>query len=244
MAVAVQTDVDVGVALGKAGVIARRARIRVGRQRCHPQDALVGGIIGLVGRPRNRSRSLARHAVVRGVDDAVAVAIDAAGAIAGDAYGGRFVAPGGSAVGDDHIALQADGGAAGVSAAAGIGVVAGDLDHLAGVDLRDGALAAVGDPDDRRGGCYFASRIEDDVAVLVGLHSVRAILLGVKADRRFGADANLRRARHWLGLGLGDGGAVAAGVTSGTLRRFVDASRVAGQRNQKAERERGEVETT
>src|SRR5690606_35351515 len=96
--------------------------------------------------PHALVRAPGQHVVgrLRGGDLAVLVGVDAVVEVGGDLdHAAR-------AVGDRDIAEQVDAGPRGVGVVgAGPGRVAGQLDRGLGVDLGDGALGAVGDPDDR-----------------------------------------------------------------------------------------------
>src|SRR5690606_34288820 len=95
----------------------------------------------LVGPPRQNVVG-----ALRGVDHAVVVLVDAVLDPGGD-HDHAARAP----VGDRDVAVEVDAGPRGIGGQRGIvGVVAGQLDAVDGVDLRDRALRGIGDPEDRK----------------------------------------------------------------------------------------------
>ena len=222
---------------GPAGlcVPARRPRQRARRQLGHPQHALVGAL----GRARGPGDGRGRTGRV---DLAVAVAIYAARQVPGDLDGRGAVAAVG-AVGDHDIPIQVDGAARGVRAPARVGHVARQLGHGPGVDLRDRALGAVGDPDDGPLHAGEVAGVQDHAPLRVDLDASGASrpgpvrVKGVRRPRPCG--------RGPIGLAHPAAAAAAAPIAAVLARRTAgaeDAVRVAGareSRDQKRESDAG-----
>jgi hypothetical protein len=151
------------VAVGVVGVLrGRGAEDAAVGQRGVPEDAVVLAPRQHVGRSGG------------GADHAITVGVGAVRAERRDARGG---AP--AAVRDEDVAEAVHRGAARVLGLATdrAGAVARDLDVRARVDLRDGALSGVRDPDERR---VDAARVELDRAVHRQAHALR--LVGVEIE--------------------------------------------------------------